>query len=837
MKKVVLYLLFLASLASAQIPDRKGWWKFDNPANLKQEVAGYGRSLETVGTAITAAAGPEAANGAVRVGIGSYFRMVHNIPANGGGAFVNEYTLAFDFKVPALGVWYTFFQTSTLNANDGECFINPSGNIGVGATGYTGTSIRAGEWYRLVVSVKNGSFYNYYLDGMLVLSGTPQGKDSRFGLDPTLLIFADENGEDGPIDCAELAIWDRPLTAAEVKTLGGYGHRVEMPNLMTRIPYLQAPTPRSIQVCWHDTSDAPSRVEYGLTAALGLTAVAGSELLTTWYRWHSARLTDLQPDTEYHYRVVSGGGGSPIHTFRTLPLPGAEGKIRALLLSDTHSGDSTWVNRVMRAAAGKTAELYGADLQNQLQLVCISGDITVSGGSINHYTDQYFRPMSLLSARVPFMAVPGNHEGENPYYYKYVKYDDVSAAAAPDLLAEKVWRVQAGNTLFIGLNTNIIASAGARQRQLFDDLLKAAEGDPAVDFIFVFFHHLPYSELWVDGVTGSAETRYIRNELFPVIRKYSKVQQLTYGHTHAFERGTIESPVAGGDFRIVCAGGGGGATDNWGEFQNTDHPWIHVAYDHYFFQLLEVDMASQSWEISMYSLGNDSKRRNVQLMDRWYRKLQQPGPDTPVTGAPLIDAEAIILNCSPFSGPDSLMSVRVQVAADAEFAAIKLDTLVHWKNIYGVDARYEPIDTNAGIDLTRIRLSRQRFNGAQPLYYRVRFRDHNLMWSEWSNRILFSSETGVAGDPEQPGAFWLEQNFPNPFNNHTVISYQLPAAAPVTLKLYNNLGETVMTLVDGLASAGRHRVELDGRSLPSGQYYYELRSGRFAASRALHLVK
>ncbi|MEW5925527.1 MAG: T9SS type A sorting domain-containing protein, partial [Candidatus Zixiibacteriota bacterium] len=198
-----------------------GKWKFDDANNLVKAEAGIGQALELVGSheAIT---GPAEGNGAVKIGVGSHYKMSHGIAPNGGGAYVNEYSLMIDFKVPALGVWHALFQTNPANSNDGDCFIKPDGNIGVAATGYSTTVINANEWYRLVISVKNGTHYRYYLDGQLLHDGTVQSVDGRFALENVLLIFADEDGEDNEIHCADLAIWNYPLSANEIAALGGY---------------------------------------------------------------------------------------------------------------------------------------------------------------------------------------------------------------------------------------------------------------------------------------------------------------------------------------------------------------------------------------------------------------------------------------------------------------------------------------------------------------------------------------------------------------------------------------------------------------------------------------
>jgi hypothetical protein len=88
-----------------------------------------------------------------------------------------------------------------------------------------------------------------------------------------------------------------------------------------------------------------------------------------------------------------------------------------------------------------------------------------------------------------------------------------------------------------------------------------------------------------------------------------------------------------------------------------------------------------------------------------------------------------------------------------------------------------------------------------------------------------------------PGQFALNQNFPNPFNPTTVISYQLPEASHVALKLFDMLGREVATLVDGVKSAGQHTVELNASKLQSGIYFYRLQAGNFYETRKLTLLK
>ena len=89
----------------------------------------------------------------------------------------------------------------------------------------------------------------------------------------------------------------------------------------------------------------------------------------------------------------------------------------------------------------------------------------------------------------------------------------------------------------------------------------------------------------------------------------------------------------------------------------------------------------------------------------------------------------------------------------------------------------------------------------------------------------------------------LFQNYPNPFNAATTIRYGLPeASAEVSLVVYNILGEKVVTLISGAATAGYHAVVWDGRNdargaLASGAYFLRMRAGSFVATRTMLFVK
>ncbi|MBD3403423.1 DUF4397 domain-containing protein [candidate division GN15 bacterium] len=88
-----------------------------------------------------------------------------------------------------------------------------------------------------------------------------------------------------------------------------------------------------------------------------------------------------------------------------------------------------------------------------------------------------------------------------------------------------------------------------------------------------------------------------------------------------------------------------------------------------------------------------------------------------------------------------------------------------------------------------------------------------------------------------PTEYSMAQNYPNPFNPTTIISFALPEAADVQLKIYNVLGQEVTTLVDGRREAGEYQVEWDAGSSPTGVYFYRISAGNFSESKKMVLLK
>ncbi len=112
--------------------------------------------------------------------------------------------------------------------------------------------------------------------------------------------------------------------------------------------------------------------------------------------------------------------------------------------------------------------------------------------------------------------------------------------------------------------------------------------------------------------------------------------------------------------------------------------------------------------------------------------------------------------------------------------------------------------------------------------------------------ILRTYNGGGSGSPlsvceynEQltPNDFVLEQNYPNPFNPGTSITFTLKQAAPVQVRVFTPLGESVAIVTDGEYAAGTHTIYFDASQLSSGVYFYSMVSGGKTSVRKMVLLR
>ncbi len=118
-------------------------------------------------------------------------------------------------------------------------------------------------------------------------------------------------------------------------------------------------------------------------------------------------------------------------------------------------------------------------------------------------------------------------------------------------------------------------------------------------------------------------------------------------------------------------------------------------------------------------------------------------------------------------------------------------------------------------------------------------------YAEFSNVVVEAIGGGTGINSDQPNiakSYKLEQNYPNPFNPTTKISYTIPEKSHVCIKVYNMLGEHIITLVNRNLSAGNYSIKWNardkfGNQVASGMYVYQIVAGDFVNCKKMVLLR
>jgi hypothetical protein len=267
MKKVLVLAVVLA-VAGVSFADSTvnvpggvtGLWRFQNASNLGAATVGSDIAFSAGGSVVPCYGvqytgsyytyiGPPANNNlygdnkVFQESSWNYMNITHNISANGGGDYVNSYTILMDYSQGSLnGLWNgnyynSLYNTSQTNSNDGDLFIKgpdyANSVIGNGDTDYSSLTFDSSLANRIVISVDNANFFRVYVNGTLFLDAAGQGVDGRFSLDPTVNLFADNDWEDAWGMVGTVAMWDHALTSAEVSAMGGVTKALVVPEPAT----------------------------------------------------------------------------------------------------------------------------------------------------------------------------------------------------------------------------------------------------------------------------------------------------------------------------------------------------------------------------------------------------------------------------------------------------------------------------------------------------------------------------------------------------------------------------------------------------------------------------
>ena len=317
--------------------------------------------------------------------------------------------------------------------------------------------------------------------------------------------------------------------------------------LHTKGPYLQNVKRNSIVIMWETNVPADTRVYYGKNFKYSKSYYNKKKVTL-----HEVRLTGLEAQTKYHYRVQSGKTASEENEFRTAVYRNTPFKFAVW-------GDNQTNHIIFE-------RIINEIIQKKPDFAISVGDIVTNGRNYYEWDKEFFQPARNLIKNISFFVAIGNHEYRDaddsrvvPLFEKYISQP-----------GNEYWfSFNYGNSHFIILDPNKyieldIPPESRQYKWLIKDL--ESQSSKLAEWRFVFFHQPVFSEGW-SGDYYDGEM-LLRKHLVPLFEKY-KVTMIFSGHTHDYEYGRW--PIKTGPIYIITGGAGGNLDDikyrEWDQIQ------------------------------------------------------------------------------------------------------------------------------------------------------------------------------------------------------------------------------------------------------------------------------
>ncbi|MBD8490917.1 fibronectin type III domain-containing protein [Echinicola sp. CAU 1574] len=499
-------------------------------------------------------------------------------------------------------------------------------------------------------------------------------------------------------------------------------------------PYLQNAAPHEMTIMWQTDFGEESVVEWGKTPELGnKTEGEAFDVNFSEVRLHEVTVSDLERFTGYFYRVKTGKAVSDVYQFKTPPFASDQKSFSLVAMSDMQI-DSNEPDKfgeiVNEGILAYMDQEFEGNVPENLAMVLIPGDLVQNGAKYHQWQEHFFNPAEKLFSEVPVYPVLGNHENQSVYYFKYFSLPE---NGSPEY-AENWWYKDYGNTRILGLNSNVEDGIGGSDYQLqwLDKVLEETAGLEEIDFVFAQMHHPHKSELWIPGESDFAGEVVKRLEKFT--EDTGKPSIHFFGHTHGYSRGQSKDHK----HLWINVASAGGALDNWGEFEGRDYDEFTVTQDEYGFVMVEVDAnpSDPKFVVKRISRGNQYKFRENEQTDsitvwKYDRNPKKPKPIGPVKEE--VDPRRVKLKAGEFASDRKgafHAASNWQISTSSDFKTLVLDSWKQFENWYYNENQQKDDDLT---DETVYKL----LNKGQEYYWRVRYRDQNLNWSDWSEAASF----------------------------------------------------------------------------------------------------
>jgi photosystem II stability/assembly factor-like uncharacterized protein len=176
---------------------------------------------------------------------------------------------------------------------------------------------------------------------------------------------------------------------------------------------------------------------------------------------------------------------------------------------------------------------------------------------------------------------------------------------------------------------------------------------------------------------------------------------------------------------------------------------------------------------------------------------------------------------------------------------ISIKPTLAWKNLPGVSKYFYQLSTSTSFaDSTVIQegfvhdttITVGPLKGNTQYHWRI-YAQNEFGRGLWTNVYRFKTGTVTSVNDIPPPEFHLSQNYPNPFNPETIITFSLPEAGDVVLKVYDITGKEVKTMINNYMHAGRYRIDFNGKGLSSGIYFYSISAGKYNSIKKMQMIK
>ena len=495
-------------------------------------------------------------------------------------------------------------------------------------------------------------------------------------------------------------------------------------------PYLQYPSALGMTVSW-ETADSGSRLEYwieGETPSIATAqTVPGREI-------RFVTLGDLTPNTRYNYRVITDQGADDAYSFKTWPAVEDDvEEFKMVIFSDSQGNHPERLLDICENGIidKECSDGEASNCTDDIAAVLVAGDLVSSGEVVDQWREEFFGPCKELFHYVPLLPAIGNHDRPFVNYLEYFTLPDNGIIGR----SEEWYTVDYANLRLIALNS---CAYTIWQFEWLEEVLAEACVDQGIDYVLTQFHHACRSETWPDGNDIQACAFVSRLEAFSL--NCEKVSGHFHGHTHAYSRGqSRDVPHV-----WMNVGTSAGDIDYWGEYDpQPDYDEFQISLDEYGYTVWRVTTGAESTLDMVRRSGGDDDvyfgYTDETIGDEMTVGLSNRPPGTPLPTHPVgveVEHKEITLRASSFSDPDGNfhLSSHWQVT---EYPGIYGDPAVDaWGNATRFENIHFDADTQAGADITTHTVDLQP---DKAYYWRVRFRDGQLGWSDWSDEASFTT--------------------------------------------------------------------------------------------------